>query len=155
MATCGIICHGYVLQEIQKGYGHNIIAAAYIPTRHSYLSDEEFDRFDELQPLLDKICNPVPVAVPKSYKNPFADILKGWRSRVCVKLYRDKNCDGCGVCNSVCPYGAIKNGKPSDRCIRCLSCAAHCPKNALHSANRLPLRLYLKKKKTDKPEIYV
>lgn len=155
IATFGRMCHGNVLYEIQKRYGHNIVAAAYIPTRHSYLSDKEFDRFDELQPILDKICKPEPIVVPKSYKNPLADIFKEWRSRAGVKLYRDDNCDGCGTCDGVCPFGAISKGKPNNKCIRCLSCVAHCPKNALHSVNRLPMRLYLKKKKNDKPEIFV
>lgn len=155
VATFGRMCHGNVLQEIQKRYRHNIVAAAYIPTRHSYLSDDEFDRFDELQPLWDKILNPSPISVPASKKNPLSDFFKEWRSRVGVKLYRDDACDGCGVCSSVCHFGAIVNGKPNKKCIRCLSCVAHCPKHALHAVNRFPMRLYLNKKKTDKLEIFV
>lgn len=154
IATYGRMCHGNVLYEIQKRYRHNIVAAAYVPTRHSYLSDTEFERFDELQPILDKICDPAPIVVPKSFKNPLSDIFKAWRSRVGVKLYCDANCDGCGVCDITCPLGAITKGKPNNKCIRCLSCVAHCPKNALHSVNRLPMHLYLKKKKTDKLEVY-
>lgn len=155
IATFGRIFHGNVLYEIQKRYDHNIVAAAYIPTRHSYLSDREFNRFEELNALSDKILSPSPVVIPKSFKNPLSNILKGWRSRLGVKIYRDKNCDGCGTCEGVCPFGAIKNGKPNRKCIRCLACVAHCPKNALHSANRLPMRLYLKKKKTDNIEIFI
>ena len=155
IATFGRMCHGNVLREIQKRYGHNIVAAAYVPTRHSYLSDAEFDRFDELQPIVDKISKPAPITVPKSFKNPLSDIFKGWRSRVGVKLYRDANCDGCGACDSACPFGAITKGKPNNKCIRCLACVAHCPQNALHAVNRLPMRLYLKKKKSDNLEIFV
>ncbi len=155
IATFGRMCHGNVLYEIQKRYGHNIVAAAYIPTRHSYLSDKEFDRFDELQPILDKICEPAPIVIPKSFKNPLSNILKGWRSRMGVKIYRDARCDGCGTCEKVCPFGAITEGKQNRKCIRCLSCLAHCPKNALHFENRLFMRLYLKKKKTDRLELFV
>lgn len=155
IATFGRMCHGNVLHEIQKRHNHNVVAAAYIPTRHSYLSDGEFDRFDELQAVLDKIFNPAPVTIPKSYKNPLSNVLQGWRSRVGVKIYRGDECDGCGICDGVCPFGAITKGKPNRKCIRCLACIAHCPKKALHSANRLPMRLYLKKKKTDKLEIFV
>lgn len=155
IATFGRISHGNVLYEIQKKYSHNIVAAAYIPTRHSYLSDREFNRFEELNALSDKILSPSPIVIPKSFKNPLSNILKAWRSRLGVKIYCDKNCNGCGICEKACPFGAIKNGKPNRKCTRCLACVAHCPKNALHSANRLLLRLYLKKKKTDKIEIFI
>lgn len=155
IATFGRMCHGNVLHEIRKQYEHNVVAAAYIPTKHSYLSEGEFDRFEELQALLEKIYKPAPVTIPKSYKNPLSNILRGWRSRIGVKIYRDAECDGCGICDRVCPIGAISKGIPNRNCIRCLACVARCPKKALHSKNRLFMRLYLKKKKTDKIEIFV
>ena len=155
IAVYGRMCHGNVLHEIQKKYAHNIVAAAYVPAKHAYLPDKDFDRFDELQPILYKICNPAPITIPKSYKNPLSDVFKKLRSRMGVKLYRDARCNGCGVCDSVCPYGAINKGKPNRKCIRCLSCAAHCPQNALHGKNRFFMRLYLKKKKTDDLEIFI
>lgn len=155
IAVYGRMCHGNVLHEIQKKYAHNIVAAAYVPAKHAYLPDKDFDRLDELQPILDKIFSPAPITIPKSYKNPLSDVFKKLRSRMGVKLYRDARCDGCGICDSVCPYGAINNGKPNRKCIRCLSCATHCPQNALHSKNRLFMRLYLKKKKIDDLELFV
>lgn len=155
IAVYGRMCHGNVLREIQKKYAHNIVAAAYIPAKHTYLPDKEFDRFDELQPLLDKITNPAPVVIPKSFRNPLSNVFKKTRSRMGVKLYRDAKCNGCGVCEDVCPYGAINKGKPNGKCIRCLSCVARCPQNALHSKNRFFMRLYLKKKKKDDLEIFI
>lgn len=155
IAVYGRMCHGNVLREIQKKHAHNIVAAAYVPAKHAYLPDKGFDRFDELQPLLDKMRRPAPVEIPRAFRNPLSDVFKKLRSRMGVKLYRDASCDGCGVCEGVCPYGAINKGKPNRKCIRCLACAARCPKNALHADNRFFMRLYLKKKKTDDLEIFV
>ncbi len=155
IAVYGRMCHGNVLREIQKKYSHNIVAAAYIPAKHAYLPDKEFDRFGELQPLLDKITNPAPIVIPKSYRNPLSNVFKKTRSRIGVKLYRDANCNGCGICDDVCPYSAINKGKPNRKCIRCLSCVARCPQNALHGKNRFLMRLYLKKKKKDDLEIFI
>ncbi|MDE6965917.1 MAG: hypothetical protein K2O94_02950, partial [Clostridiales bacterium] len=105
IAVYGRMCHGNVLHEIQKKYAHNIVAAAYVPAKHAYLPDKDFDRLDELQPILDKIFSPAPITIPKSYKNPLSNVFKKLRSRMGVKLYRDARCDGCGICDSVCPYG--------------------------------------------------
>ena len=53
IAVYGRMCHGNVLHEIQKKCAHNIVAAAYVPAKHAYLPDKDFDRLDELQPILD------------------------------------------------------------------------------------------------------
>jgi len=45
IATYGRMWYGNVLHQVQKQYKHNIIAGAYIPTKHSFLSDKEFDDF--------------------------------------------------------------------------------------------------------------
>lgn len=155
IATYGKMCHGNVLYEIQRRNAHNIIAAAYVPTKHSYLNDTEFSDFGSLNVILTKINNPTPVKIGKSYKNPLSGICKGLRSRLGVKIYRDGRCDGCGVCNAVCKNDAMNCGKTNRKCIRCLKCVENCPKNALHFTLRLPMRVYLRKKKCDKLIIYV
>lgn len=155
IATYGRMCYGNVLNYIQRRYDHNIVAAAYVPTKHSYLDESGFDVFDKLTPIIDKLNNSTRVKIPKTYKNPLSDFCKGWRSRVGVKLYKDGRCDNCGACNSVCVNNAIKNGKPNRRCIRCLKCVERCPKGALHFTLRLPMRVYLRKKKVDDLIIYV
>ncbi|MDE6293488.1 MAG: 4Fe-4S binding protein [Clostridiales bacterium] len=45
-------------------------------------------------------------------------------------------------------------GKTNRKCIRCLKCVSECPNNALHFSTRLPMRMYLRKKKCDKLIIY-
>lgn len=155
IAAYGRMSHGNVLYETGHAYTHNIVAAAYVPTRHSYLGDEEFSEFAALQPILTKLRDPAPVAIPRSHKNPLSDFAKGWRSRRGVKLYKDARCDGCGACEAACPFRAIVRGKPNRKCTRCLSCVAACPKNALHFRLRLPMRLYLRKKRCEALVLYV
>lgn len=155
IATYGKMCYGNVLYEIQKHYRHNITAAAYVPTKHSYLQENDFSDYESLQPILTKIDSFDKIIIPKAYKNRLSNICKCLRSRIGVKIYKDKNCNNCGMCNAVCNNSAIVYGKTNQKCIRCLKCVAQCPQNALHFYNRLPMRAYLRKKKCDKLIIYI
>lgn len=155
IATYGKMCYGNVLYEIQKRYRHNIIAAAYVPTKHSYLNENDFSDFESLNPILDKINSLDKIVIPKAYKNPLSNVCKALRSRMGVKIYKDNNCNNCGKCNAVCNNSAIVYGKTNRKCIRCLKCVEQCPQNALHFTTRLPMRTYLRKKKCEKLIIYV
>ena len=155
VATYGRMCYGNVLYEIQKQYGHKIAAAAYLPTKHTYLEGDTFSEFSRLLPLIKKIKNPNEIIIPKSYKNPFADFFPNLRSRLGVKMIRSSSCTDCGICTEGCPLKAIKNGHTNKKCIRCLRCVSNCTVKALSIKTRLPLRLYLKKKQIDKTVIYV
>lgn len=156
VATYGKMCFGNVLYEIRRKYRHNIVAAAYVPTKHSYLKhDCEFTDFAGLTPVIEKLNVPSPVEIPRSYKNPFSDIFKGLRSRIGVKIRKSAACDNCGLCETACDFGAIKNGKTNGRCIRCLKCVSRCPSNALDFSLAAPMRMYLCKKKIDSLVIYV
>ena len=48
--------------------------------------------------------------------------------------YKKENCSSCGLCEKVCPFGAIKiqEGFPyiDDNCTECGICAEKCPANA-------------------------
>lgn len=156
LATYGKMSYGNVLYEVGRRYAkNNIVAAGYIPTKHSYLDEKEFDRFEELQTIFDKIKRPSPVRIPRSFKNPLADLAPAWRSRAGVKLERSSACIACGKCEAVCPQGAMRNGRIGRKCIRCLKCVTNCPTGALRFCNRWPMRVYLSKKKVDKLVLYV
>jgi len=49
--------------------------------------------------------------------------------------YADQKCDGCGICEQVCPVGNIKilNGKPEwhSNCEQCFACLQWCPQKAI------------------------
>ncbi|MDE7348581.1 MAG: 4Fe-4S binding protein [Clostridia bacterium] len=155
LATYGRMCHGNALYEAQKKYPHTVVAAAYIPTRHAYLQDEEFDDFDRLDPIAQKALSPAQITIPKSYKNPFSNILKRRRSQLGVKITKTAECNDCGKCAKICRENAISDGVTNSNCIRCLKCISACPNGALEYSLTAPMRSYLKKKKQNQLIIYV
>lgn len=154
VATYGKMCCGNALNYIQTHYAHNIIAGAYVPTKHTYINECGFKSFEKLNVILSKISNPTTVRIPRIYKNPFSNFCKNLRGRLGVKMYKDKNCDNCGICTEICNHNAIQNGKTNRNCIRCLKCVENCPKGAISFNLRFPMRLYLKKKKQNELIIY-
>ena len=156
VATYGRMSYGNVLFEIQRKYNKRIIAAAYVPCKHSYIDgDIGFDDFHALDVVIEKFGQTSEITVPRSYKNPLADILPAMRSRMGLKIRKSGNCDGCGICDSVCRRGGISRGKTNGRCIRCLRCVTSCPRNALTVRLCLPMRLYLRKTRKNDTVIYV
>lgn len=156
IATYGKMCPGNVLQEIQKKYCRNVVAAALVPAKHTYVDDDtKFSDFEKLNALIEKIKSPAPIQLPRLYKNPLANLFPNLRSRLGAKMVKIKSCNGCGVCEKICPRGAIRSGVTDKRCIRCARCVNACPQGALSLKLALPLRLYLKKKKMDKIIIYI
>ena len=123
IATYGKMCCGNVLYEIQKNYQKNIIAGAYIPTKHSYIDND--------------------------------DVFPKLRSRLGLTIQRSADCGGCNLCAERCSFGAIQSGITNRKCIRCLKCVEACPRQALKIKLGLPLKLYLRKKKTNELIIYV
>ena len=155
VAAYGKMSYGNVLYGVQNKYRHNIVAAAYVPAKHSYLQEEGFKQFEKLDCILEKLKNPASVKIPKSRKNPLANFAPKLRSRAGVKLYSDAACNKCGVCTTVCKNNAIENGKPNKKCIRCLKCVDACPQKALHFSLSPAMRSYLKKKKKADLIIYI
>ena len=156
IATYGKMCCGNVLYEIQNKYQKNIVAAAYIPTKHSYVKDDDsFYDFDKLNTIVEKIKKPSYIKLPRLYKNPFADVLPNTRSRFGLKILKNTNCNNCNLCEEKCSFDAIKLGVTNNKCIRCLKCVDICPRKALRIKLSLPLKLYLRKKKSNQIIIYV
>ncbi|MBQ8849003.1 MAG: 4Fe-4S binding protein [Clostridia bacterium] len=156
IATYGKMCYGNVLYEIQNEFHMNIVAGAYIPAKHAYIDgDGGLPDLSLLTPIIEKIKAPSEIELPKLYKNPLADLFPKTRSRLGVKLYKNSNCNGCGACAERCHFRAIDSGVTNGRCIRCLRCVKVCPNNALEFKARLPMRLYLSKKKVNETVIYV
>ena len=156
IATYGKMYHGNVLWEIRQKYHENIVAAAYLPTKHAYIEkDDEFSDFGSLEQIVEKIKNPSSVRIPKLYKNPLSDLFPKLRSRLGLKIYTTESCDGCDVCAENCPLNGIKKGVTNGNCIRCLRCVEACPRQALKVKVRLPLKTYLRKKKVNRTIIYL
>lgn len=147
IAAYGRISYGNVLWEAANLTGADVIAAAYVPTGHSFL-DEGTD-FDSaaLAPIFEKLAHPSRAKLELSFKDPFADFFPAWRSRVGLKITRTGACDACNLCGESCPVGAIENGKISRRCIRCLRCVTVCPQKALRTEQSGILKSYLKRNK--------
>ena len=156
VATYGKMCCGNVLQEIQKRYNQNIVAAAYVPTKHSYITDDAyFCDYEKLTEIVQKIKNPSTITLPKLYKNPLANIFPKLRSRIGLTITKNANCTACDLCGKNCVCNAIHTGVTNKDCIRCLKCVTMCPHNALEIKVGFPLKLYLKKKKCNRTIIYV
>ena len=156
VATYGKMCPGNVLYEIQKKYHKNIVAAAYVPTKHSYIEeDDTFSDFDKLSTLVEKIKNPSLIQLPKRYKNPFANVFPRLRSQLGLKIKKNADCNGCNQCGTNCSCSAMEKGVTNSNCIRCLKCVEICPRKALKVQKDFWLQTYLRKKKMNEINIYV
>ena len=60
------------------------------------------------------------------------------------KYYTDENCNGCGICQKICPVDNIKlvNEKPEwqHRCQMCTACLHYCPQKAIQWGEYTPGR---------------
>lgn len=156
IATYGRFSYGNVLWEATQLVRGTVISAAYVPVGHSYLGEPEVS-FDESRflPILERIKEPCKAVIPKSFKNPLADVFPELRSRIGVKILRTDKCKECGLCNNICPMQTMNNGIMGRLCIRCLKCASNCPENALRVTYNPFLKLYLKGKRKNELVIYL
>lgn len=155
IATYGKISYGNVLHEAQKNVHGDVIAGAYIPIGHTFLNGDCSFNTDCLLQIAKRIKNPKKVQISKSHKDLLANIFSGFRSRVGTKIIKNEFCDNCGICEKRCPIKAIKQGRITSRCIRCLRCVANCPKGALRYENSWILNKYLQHHYNDKYILYL
>lgn len=152
IATYGRAHCGNALYEAAKLIKGKIVAAAYLPAKHTYCETGEMVLVPE--EIVCKMNTPAPVEIPKLKKTPFACFLPAVRSRLIVKIKKTEKCVNCGICGGQCPTGAIENGKISTKCIRCLKCVLNCPYGALTVKKSWILRRYLRKPRYEKTIIY-
>lgn len=155
LATYGGISPGNVLQEASASVRGAVIAAAAVPTGHSFLSQPARADYAALIPLCDRIAHPKKAEIPKLFKNPFAGFFPSWRSRISVRIRPTSACGNCNLCERNCPQQAFHNGKPNHTCIRCLRCVSLCPKHALRVSVRPITKRYLLKKRAARWYIFL
>ena len=155
IATYGRMGYGNVLWEAAQSISGQVIAAAYVPTGHSYLKEGVPVDYGPLQPIWDRIADPQPVTVPNLRKWWLADLFPNIRGRLSVKLQRNGKCTQCGLCDAQCPMGTMKNGIPGKDCIRCLRCVTRCPESALRFSCGPVLRWYLRKPRQTETVLYL
>lgn len=155
IAVYGGIAHGNVLWEASRLICGRVIAAAYVPTGHSFMHEGTAFDFDSLIPIIGRIKKPCEAKITRTPKNPLANFFPAWRSRVGLKLVRTDACNFCNLCGESCPMDAVVNGKTNSKCIRCLRCVTVCPEYALQIKPCAILGLYLKRKKKNETVIFL
>ena len=150
IATYGRMSFGNVLQEASLLIHGKVIAAAYVPTGHTYLSEGPLFDVGRLQPLFEKIDSTQEIAIPSYPKNPFANFLPSLRSRLGVHIIQTAKCTKCGLCTQKCPISSMHDGHPDNHCIRCLRCVAICPQKALTFQLHPFMKWYLRETKEER-----
>jgi len=155
VATYGKISFGNVIHEAAEITRAKIIAAACVPTGHSFLGEGAHFDAEALKPIFERMADPREAVIGNRRKNIFADLLPSWRSRMGIKIIRRDACTSCGACTAVCPLKAINNGVISGGCIRCLKCVTSCPQKALQTKLSAVMKLYFRRRRKDELVLYL
>lgn len=150
LATYGKMGTGNVIYEIAKKTHHHLVGAMYIPCKHTYLNEERFNDFQQLDVVLEMVnsIKELELGSLKRKKHLFADFFRNFRTRKNVSIQINNNCVDCKICERNCPVEAIKEKKINKSCLRCLKCYYNCP----HQAIDIKYNLFLKKYLTDKKD---
>ena len=77
------------------------------------------------------------------------------------EIVRNNKCNNCGACINQCSnevHFFDENKRvlsDESKCVNCQRCVSFCPQKALKIKLGLPLKLYLRKKKSNKTIIYI
>lgn len=151
LATYGKMETGNVIYEIAKRTHHHLVGAMYVPCKHTYLNEERFNNFQQLDVILEMVNNTKELELTnlKRKKHLFADFFRNFRTRKNVSIQINNKCVNCKICEKNCPVEAIKEKKINKACLRCLKCYYNCP----HQAIDIKYSLFLKKYLADKKDI--
>lgn len=147
VATYGGISYGNVIYEAEKILNSEVISFCYLKMSHSVLQEEKTFDFSDLEPFIESLKEGKSVKVKKEKKNPLANLFPELRSRLGIKIIKNRNCIACGKCNSVCSIQAIDIGEISGKCMRCLACVYACERCSLEIKLMPITKSYLKLKK--------
>ena len=143
-ATYGKKSFGNVIEDAVMLSSSVFIGGICLPTGHSFLKEPDCFHLYSIDVFVDKIRNQTPAEITSYKKDFYADLVPATRTQLCVKINKNSSCTNCGICEKICPVGAIQNAKINNRCIRCLNCVTNCPENALDFKINSILRIYLK-----------
>ena len=150
----------YNTWQILKENGFTVVASAEFPGKHTFnlggweaMADRPDDSdFTVAREYADRVYQRftgedkglVPEPDHGLYTGEQLDQAEFFRFKVVSKLpTRDgEDCSMCGLCEDVCPTGAMdaQQGRAdSKRCIVCLGCVYHCPENALKINDLAPV----------------
>jgi len=154
-ATYGRKSYGNVIEDAAKLTKAEFIGGVCVPCGHSFLSEPDNFDFISLTPFWERIKNPQKATVKSAHKDFYADFIPAKRTRIGVKIIRNKNCNSCGICTENCPMGAIENGIIEKNCIRCLRCVTCCPQKALEFKTLWFMKAYLIPGRKNEIEFYL
>lgn len=136
-----------------KGKGVRLAAQFSVVMPDNYVpafpvpSEDEAERIlDEADRTLEEVCRAVRARGEGDY-NRAAGPVPGAMTSLMYPIYArgrstkpfvvTDHCIGCGLCQEICPCGAIliSGGRPAwvkPKCVRCLGCLHRCPAQAIH-----------------------
>ena len=154
-ATYGKKSFGNIIYDAAQLVDGNVIAGVCVPCGHSFLEEPDDFDFEALSPFIERIKNPKNAVITKAHKDFYADLIPAQRTRIGVKITKNKNCISCGKCAENCPMCAIENNKINKNCIRCLGCVSNCPEHALSVKTLWFMKIYLKAVRKNKIQYYL
>jgi ferredoxin len=116
----------------------------YTPISGAISAEKQKKRFEKAGHMVDKICAAIENGGEYIYRGwPLVNwLFSGWNRRAARKIpgddkrfLADSNCNGCGVCEQVCPVKNIKMNehRPAwqHHCEQCFACLHWCPTKAI------------------------